>query len=199
MITNAPPGRSPAFRLVSRPGSQSRPPRAVDALPPFAYSSSGRTADSIAGTSVRSQVNKYFWAKVMKRETRYIIAAICVSIGVLLWFTGKPLLFPFGTILICAQSLPLLSRGELTKPVRFKKPEWKPRDFFGGICIVLFLALFLVLFFQLPEDQARKLFTKWYFSGTFWLLCMSGLIKSYIEKKANAQQAGPDATRCRTP
>jgi hypothetical protein len=126
----------------------------------------------------------------MKREIRYIIAAICVSIGVLLWFTGKPLLFSFGTIFICAQSLLLLSRGELTKPIQFKKPEWKSKDFFGGICILLFLALFLILFFQLPEDQARELFTKWYFSGTFWLLGMSGLIKRYIEEKENAQQSG---------
>lgn len=124
----------------------------------------------------------------MKREIRYIIAAICVSIGILLWGTGKPLLFPFGTLFVCAQSLVLLGQHELTKPMRFKKPKWKPKEFFGGIYIVLCLTLFLIMFLQLPEEQARELFTKWYFSGTLWLLCISGLAKRFIEEKNHSQQ-----------
>ena len=48
------PVRRPAFRLDSCSGSQSRPPRAVDALPLFAYPSRSRTTATDADTSIRS-------------------------------------------------------------------------------------------------------------------------------------------------
>lgn len=128
------------------------------------------------------------------RLVKYIFAAACVSGGIFLWSTGNPLLFPFGTMLVCAQSLVLLGKTELLKPIRFRKPEWKPKEFFASISILLCAVLFVVLLTQLPQDQARDLFTRWYFSGTLWLLCMSMLAKRYVDDREKAQQSDRGAT-----
>ncbi len=120
------------------------------------------------------------------RILKYILAAACVSVGILLWVLGttisNPLLWTLGTVLVCVHSLILLDRAELREPIRFTKPKWKPKKFFTGISIILCFAIFIVVFMHIPQEQAADLFAKWYFSGTFWLLFMTNLAMRFVDE-----------------
>lgn len=119
---------------------------------------------------------------------KHIIAAAIVTGGILLWTTGDKLLISIGSILIAGQALIWGGGRELLKPLRFRKPEWTPRQYLTAAIVALSAALILILFMQLPEDRARALFTKWYFSGAFWLLAMAVLAKRYVNDREGARQ-----------
>ena len=124
---------------------------------------------------------------------KYIIAAAIVTGGILLWTTGDKLLISIGAILIAGHSLFWGGDRELVKPLRFRRPEWKPGQYLTAAIVALSAALILILFIQLPEDRARALFTKWYFSGTFWLLAMAMLAKRYVKDGERARQSYGEA------
>jgi len=131
----------------------------------------------------------------MKRELQYVGASACTTIGILLWFTASPSFALFGPLLISACSL-FLQGAKLTEPIRFNRPQWKPKKLLNGALLVLGAALFIIMLFHMP----RELLKRWYFLGPFWLLFMLALTKRYIEEKEEAQQRpAPDEASVTAP
>ena len=124
----------------------------------------------------------------MKRKKQYIIVGISMSIGILLWFTGKQVFLPIATIFFCLPSLILMGKKELSRPISFNKRKWSTKGFLSALLTILALALFLMAVFHLGEEKFLTLISKWYFAITLWLLCIAGLTKRYIEEKENVEK-----------
>lgn len=122
------------------------------------------------------------------RLRKYIIVAVCITVGILLCTTGDQLLISIGFILISVQGLFWGADTELLKPLRLQKPEWKPKQYLTSAIIILCMALFMIVLTQLPAGQAEALFTNWYFAGTLWLLAMALLAKRYVEEREKSRQ-----------
>jgi hypothetical protein len=106
-----------------------------------------------------------------------------MTYGLYLMSRDDRLLFSIGSVFLAFDSLFLLGRAGLAKPIHIKWPTWHAKSFFSGVSILLCIGLVYVLLMQLSEEHLIQLFTKWYFIRMLWLLGLSNLAKRLIVEK----------------
>jgi hypothetical protein len=127
----------------------------------------------------------------MKIKTKYFLAGALLTFATILlhyFLLSKDnrIFLPIIIILFNSPNFFLAKKGEFTKPIKLQCLKCSVKDFLSMMTVICTIALFLIIFLQLSEDEARKIAGKWYFLFTLWLLQISALITKYItNKKSN--------------
>jgi len=114
----------------------------------------------------------------MKGKIRYILGLISISIGSFIWYKGGHVLL--GTWFWCLSSFFAQPLEYYTTLTESKFPKWDTRKFFIIASFLSAVALFFIMTTRLPEGEFEKLLGTWYFTGTVWLLGISGLTLGFL-------------------
>ena len=126
-------------------------------------------------------------------KTKYYISGALFTLTIILlhYFLlckDNRVILPIIILLANIPNFILTKKSEYTKPIKLKLQSFKcsMKDFVSAIPTICTIALFIIIYIQLPEEKVREIAGKWYFLFTLWLFIMSGLITKYInEKKSN--------------
>ena len=121
-------------------------------------------------------------------KTKYYISGTLLTVAIILLhysllYEDYKVFLPIIIILFNIPNFILAKKGEFTRPIQFKNFKFNVKDFFSTMTFICGIALFIIIFLQLPEEKVREIAGKWYFLFALWLFMVSGLITRYINEK----------------